>query len=74
MLRLKDKDFYFIATMGEDRRDLMERVFDSIRGFLLGCPNPTEKGVVAATKVLNKGDIDKSPVVLNRAYEMGKNV
>ncbi len=73
-LEMENKEFYFIATMGEDRRDLMERAFDGLRGLLLGCPNHTEKGVIAATKVLNKGDINKSQVVLNQAYEMGKNV
>ena len=72
-LEMKNKEFYFIATMGEDRRDLMERAFDSIRGFLMGCPHPVEKGVIAATKVLSRGDINNSPA-LQEAYDMGKNV
>lgn len=70
---ISNKDFYFIATMAEDARDMMERAFDALRGFTACLDGACEKGVIAATKVWQKGDIDNTPYI-KEAYEMGKSV
>lgn len=68
---ISGKDFYFIATMAETDRSMMERTFDSIRGFLDCLENPHEKGVITATGVWKKGEIEGHPA-LEEAYRAGK--
>lgn len=72
-LEMKDKEFYFIATMGEDNRELMERAFESMRSFIMCCPGSKEKGVVTATKAMNVGDIKKTPT-MDYAYQLGNTI
>lgn len=70
---ISGKDFYFIATMAETDLTMMERTFDSLRGFLDCLEDPHEKGVIRAAGVWKKGEIDGHPA-LQEAYEMGRNV
>lgn len=72
-LEMTNKEFYLIAAMGEDNRELMERAFDSMRSFIMCCPNSKEKGVVAATGSLNIGDVKSSPA-MEAAYQLGYTV
>lgn len=69
---ISGKDFYFIATMAENNRNLMERTFDSLRGFTDCLENPHEKGVIAATGVWQKEEICNTPF-MKQAYDMGRN-
>ena len=69
---ISNKDFYFIATMAETDRSMIDRTFDSIRGFLDCLENPHEKGVIVATGVWQKGEIEGNPA-LDEAYRAGKN-
>ncbi len=70
---ISGKDFYLIATMAEADSGLMERTFESMRGFLDCLDNATEKGVIAATGVWQKGEINSSKY-MEQAYLMGKAV
>lgn len=72
-LEMTDKEFYLIAAMGEDKRELMERAFESMRSFIMCCPGSKEKGVVAATKVMNFGDVKNTPI-MNYAYQLGYSI
>ena len=51
----------------------MERALDSMRSFIMCCPNSKEKGVVAATGSLNIGDVKSSPA-MEAAYQLGYTV
>lgn len=70
---LAGKEFYFIAAMAETQRPLMERTFDSLRGFLDCLDDPHEKGLIAATGVWKRGEIEGTPF-LQEAYEMGRGI
>lgn len=69
-LDMTNKEFYLIAAMGEDNRELMERAFDSMRSFIMCCPCSKEKGIIAATKALNVGDVKNTPI-MDYAYQLG---
>ena len=70
---ISGKDFYFIATMAETELEKIDRTFDSLRGFTDCLENPHEKGVIAATGVWQKGEVNGLPY-MKQAYEMGKAV
>ena len=70
---ISGKDFYFIATMAETELEKIDRTFDSLRGFTDCLENPHEKGVIAATGVWQKGEVNGLPY-MKQAYGMGKAV
>ncbi len=70
---MKNKEFYFIATVGTEGKHLVERTFDSLRGFLACLENPIEKGLIYGDNAWLPTDALNLPAY-NRAYEMGMNV
>lgn len=71
---ISGKDFYFIMTAADTDQSMMERTLEGFRGFTEDClENAHEKGSLYGTGVWQKGDIQRSPVLL-KAYEMGKRV
>lgn len=71
---ISHKDFYFIATMADTDEAMMERTFDSLRGFTEGClDDARERGIIRATGVWNTGEIEGSPY-MQQAYGMGRGV
>ncbi|MCM1311893.1 MAG: flavodoxin family protein [Bacteroides sp.] len=70
---ISGKDFYLIATMAETDMGLMERTFESMRGFLDCLDGATEKGLIAASGVWQKGEVNSSEY-MQSAYIMGKKV
>lgn len=70
---LSGKEFYFIAAMAETEQPMMERTFECLRGFLDCLDDPHEMGVIAATGVWKRGEIDGTPF-LREAYEMGRGI
>ena len=64
---------YFIATRAETEPEKIERTFGCLRGFTDCLENPHEKGVIAATGVWQKGEVNGLPY-MKQAYEMGKAV
>ena len=67
---LANKEFYFIATMADGDKALMERTFEGLRGFTDCLPGAVERGVVCGAGAWAKGDIEGSPA-MDEAYEMG---
>lgn len=68
---ISHKDFYFIATMADTDESMMERTFDSLRGFTEGClDDARERGIIRAVGVWKTGEIEGSSY-LRQAYEMG---
>lgn len=70
---IKNKDFYFIATAAEGRRQALLKTFEGFRGFLDCLEGCVEKGALYGTSAWNIGDIKGSPVMA-QAFEMGKAV
>lgn len=71
---ISNKEFYFLITAADTNKSMLEKTVEGIRGFTEDClDNPIEKGIIYATGVWQKGEID-STEFMNQAYEMGKNV
>ena len=70
---IRNKDFYFIVTAADGRKQAMERTLEGFRGFTSCLSGAKEKGIVYGTGAWNKGDI-KGSQAMKQAYEMGKNV
>ncbi len=71
---IKNKDFYFIITAADTDKTIMEKVIESLRGFMRDClPDAHEKGIIYGLGVWQMGDVKRSPA-LNEAYEMGKGI
>ncbi len=70
---MKNKKFYFIATMADETTENMERTFDTLRGFTNCLEAPEECGCVYGTGVWKKGEVRNTPA-MRQAYEMGKSV
>lgn len=67
------KDFYFIAAAADGRDAALERTFDGFRGFLDCLDDAREAGLIYASGVWQKGDV-QSTDHLKKAYETGKNL
>ncbi len=71
--RMKNKEFYFIATVGAKGRGLMDYTFDPLRGFLACLGDPIERGAIYADGAWLPGDVKAHPAY-DKAYEMGKQI
>lgn len=68
------KEFYFIVTAADTAKANLERTVESLRGFTEEClPDQKERGILYATGVWQKGDIQGTPFI-RQAYEMGRNI
>ena len=72
-LEVKNKEFYYIATSADKDKKSQERTIECFRGYADCVEGAVEKGVIYATGVYQKGEIQNSPA-LKEAYEMGKKV
>ena len=70
---IKNKDFYFLATCADDRREAITGALNTIQGFLDCVSNVKIKGVIYGTGVYTPGEVKNSDY-LKEAYEMGKNI
>lgn len=71
---INNKDFYFIATAAEGRKQAIERTVEEFRGLTDCClTGAKEKGIIYGVGVWNIGDI-KGTKAMTEAYEMGKTV
>lgn len=73
--KMKNKEFYFIATAAEGKGDRqnLEHVFENLMGFVNCLENPEVKGKLLATSVWHPGEIKGNPA-LGEAYKMGRKV
>lgn len=70
---IKDKEFYFIATAADDRKEALERTIEGFRGFTECLDGAVEKGIIYGTGAWKVGEI-KGSQAMKEAYEMGKNL
>jgi multimeric flavodoxin WrbA len=70
---IRNKDFYFIVTAADGRKQAMERTLEGFRGFTSCLSGAKEKGIIYGTGAWNVGDI-KGSRAMKQAYEMGKTV
>lgn len=71
--KIKNKDFYLIATAAEDDDHVMSGTIKSFLGFLECLTDAREAGYILGKGVYNKGEIIGKPIV-DEAYETGKNL
>ncbi len=71
--KIINKEFYYILTAADGDANSLERTVEEFRGFLDCLENPKEKGVLYATGVWKKGEVNSTnyPSI---AYEIGKSV
>lgn len=70
---ISNKDFYFIATAADSRKQALERTIDGFRGFTACLDNVREAGIIYGAGVWEKSDVQNTKF-LKEAYELGKNV
>jgi multimeric flavodoxin WrbA len=68
---ISDKEFYFIVSAADDRKQAMERTLEEFRGFTSCLNGAKEKGIIYGTGAWNIGDI-KGSKAMGQAQEMGK--
>jgi len=68
--RLKDKEFYFIATAA-DGKPAMERTMDGLRGFVECLPGAKINGLIYGAGAWQLGEILTNPA-MQEAYQAGK--
>ena len=70
---LKDKEFYYILSAGEDDKNIMERSVECFRGFADCFQGSVERGVIYGHGLYEKKDARNSDFA-DDAYKMGKAV
>ena len=70
---LKDKEFFYILTAGEDDRSIMERSVECFRGFADCFKGSREVGLVCGHGLYEKTDARNSKFA-DEAYTAGKNI
>ncbi len=71
--KIKNKDFYLIATAAEEDDHAMEGTIKSFRGFLECLTDVRAAGLILGKGVYNVGEIAGNPAI-EAAYETGKNI
>lgn len=72
-LEVKNKEFYYIATMADETVSSADTTLACFRGYADCVEGAVEKGVIIGSGVYESGTIRNTPE-MNTAYEMGKNV
>lgn len=69
--RIKNKAFYYIMTMADDDPANFKGTIEALRGFVACCEGSTENGMLCVPGVYERGEIQKHPEALQKAYELG---
>lgn len=69
----KFRDIYLLATSESGSRSAMDATIKSLQGWIDCFPSTKIAGVVYGVGVLQAGDISSHQVVIDEAYQMGKN-
>ncbi len=72
-LEVKNKDFYYIATMADEAHSSADTTLACFRGYADCVEGASEKGVIIGGGVYEPGKIKGKPE-MEQAYLMGKNV
>lgn len=71
--RIIGKEFYYIMTAADGNPHAMDRVIEEFRGFLACLSNPKERGMLIASGVWQKGEVNQTNL-LEQAYNDGKSI
>ena len=71
--KINNKDFYYIMTAADVSPQSMDRAIIEFEGFLACLSVANEKGILRATGVWQKGEINATRYMKD-AYMMGKNI
>jgi multimeric flavodoxin WrbA len=71
--RMKNKDFYYILTAQDNRKDWLDRAFDAFEGFADCFEDIRRKGRIYGGGATAKGEVKSLPA-FQESYEMGKKV
>ena len=72
-LEVKNKEFYYIATMADSNTSSANKTLACFRGYADCVEGAVEKGVIIGSGVYEPGAVKNTPA-MQKAYEMGKNV
>lgn len=72
-LEVKNKEFYYIATMADEAASSADRTIECFRGYADCVEGAVEKGIIVGNGVYERGAIKGTPA-MQKAYEMGKRV
>ena len=72
-LEVRDKEFYYIATMADEPKTSADTTLACFRGYAECVEGAVEKGVIIGSGVYEAGRVRGTPAMA-QAYEMGKNV
>ena len=72
-LEVRDKEFYYIATMADEPEASADTTLACFRGYADCVEGAAEKGVIIGSGVYEPGKVRETPAMA-QAYEMGKNV
>ena len=71
--KIKNKEFYFIVTVADTDRVMINRTLECFRGFLDCLENPIEKGYIKGVGLEGRGAAINSDY-MQVAYNMGRQV
>lgn len=72
-LEVRDKEFYYIATMADEPKSSADTTLACFRGYAECVEGAVEKGVIIGNGVYEPGKVKGTPAE-EQAYQMGKNV
>lgn len=72
-LEVRDKEFYYIATMADEPKTSADTTLACFRGYAECVEGAVEKGVVIGSGAYEPGEVRGTPAMA-QAYEMGKSV
>lgn len=72
-LEVKNKEFYYIATMADEPVSSADTTIACFRGYADCVEGAVEKGIIIGNGVYEPGKVINTPAMA-KAYEMGKNV
>ncbi len=72
-LEVKNKEFYYIATMADEAVTSADRTIECFRGYADCVEGAIEKGIIIGNGVYERGTVKGTPA-MQKAYAMGKNV
>lgn len=72
-LEVKNKEFYYIATMADESVSSADTTIACFRGYADCVEGAVEKGIIIGNGVYESGKI-KDTAAMNKAYKMGRNV
>lgn len=71
--QMEKKRFYFIMTMADTDEENFKGTIASLNGLVECCPGSTVEGMICASGVYGKGEIDTTDFP-EKAYEAGKRI